>query len=665
MLAPLAIATFFALLALPGLAALRRFQRPMLGEGVLAAIGPSYLASFALLTPVSVLGYALRWPITVLAVAYVVAVSIALLALWPSLWSSLRAAYAVRALPRPDWLSLVVGLLVAADMLLAARVGGHPLGDGHYHLGRVRSLLDYGFQSWDPRSAARSFDAAYHTNLYHARLATAAKLTGLPPYEVWAYALPWTKLLSAAAIYRFALVAVGKRSAALVAVACAVLWSLSRTTFVYPNALAPYALLPLALSFGLELGQRETRVVGALGLGLGAIALAQVHTLYYVFLCIALGPCLLVVLGVIQRDVRALALSAVLLVGAPWLWQSARRGPVGPEAAASVEDEADDGEDEAGSVSEAAERQDEREADEADDEAEQAERASGRVQLSLARKERRHSRGFVPVAGGLTMLDPSALWHPETTRLHLVLALGCGLLLTRRRQLAMLAGVALTLLLVLHVPWLCTPLVRAAGAPWIVRRLIGVQDAIAIGTVPAVLAYLVSGTSSAWPRLLLALTVSLGYGQLQGIDARAWKRKDIVADAISGKPLRRWLGSQRRRSELLADVPSGAVLVTTLGRAPEIAGICDCYPLAFLPEHGNHGMFDMAQRRVAQHQILDPRTPLDERLALMRRFGTRHIHLGRTAKARKLQAALGEALVDTRRSPAGMLFVVDTTGVPH
>jgi hypothetical protein len=100
MLLASAVALFFALLALPGLAILRRLHRPMLGEGVFAAIGPAYLASLAILTPVSVLGFLLRWPIEVLAAAYVVAIAIALVSLWPDL----RRGWVDRALVRPGWL---------------------------------------------------------------------------------------------------------------------------------------------------------------------------------------------------------------------------------------------------------------------------------------------------------------------------------------------------------------------------------------------------------------------------------------------------------------------------------------------------------------------------------------------------------------------------------
>jgi hypothetical protein len=73
----------------------------------------------------------------------------------------------------------------------------------------------------------------------------------------------------------------------------------------------------------------------------------------------------------------------------------------------------------------------------------------------------------------------------------------------------------------------------------------------------------------------------------------------------------------------------------------------------------------MAARRAALRRILSLSTPPEERIALMRRFGTRHIHLGRTKKTKKLEKALRPWLIDTRRSKAGVLLHVDTTEDAH
>ena len=201
-------------------------------------MGPSYLAGCALLTPISVLGYVLHWPITVLSSAYVLLVGAGI----SSLGSRARAFV---PLPSVRWLSAVVGVLLVADVLISARVGSHGLGDAHYHVGRIRSLIDQGLQSWDPYVAPGRFDSAYHTNLYHALLAAAARLHGLDAFEVWAYALPWTKVLCALGAYRLARVAFGSHTFGLIAVVSSVAASLARTTLAYPNTLAAFALVPL------------------------------------------------------------------------------------------------------------------------------------------------------------------------------------------------------------------------------------------------------------------------------------------------------------------------------------------------------------------------------------------------------------------------------------
>jgi hypothetical protein len=657
MLLALAVASFFALLALPGLALLRRVQRPLLGEGMLAAIGPAYLASLALLTPVSVLGYTLRWPIAVLSGAYVVAVVLAVVALWPDLWRAL----ATRAWPRPGWLSVVVGVLIAGDLLLAARAGGHPAGDAHYHVGRIRSLIDHGFQSWDPFSPARAFDGAYHTNLYHALLACAGKLLGAKAFEVWAYALPWTKLLYAAAAYRLTLAATGRREAALVATVCAVVWSLSRTTLVYPNTLAPFALIPLSASFAIELVRQESRTRGLVGLALGGLCLAQMHPLYYAFLCLVLGPTLFVILGVVQRDLRALVLCGLSLsLGAPWVLYSAAHRSTGARAANLAAEAAHTLEPEAPTAELEADVEDriepERESIRIEDE-------PWRVRRSHARHQRDRNRGFVELDGGQLMLSPGGLANPHSVRVQLIAALVIALLVfpERRRGLAVLAGAVLTLLLLLHVPWLCTALVRLAGSPWIVRRIQGLFEAFGASVIAGLVAYTIAYASSAWSRHALALVLALGYGQVKGLDQGAWKRHDVIADAWNGKALQGLLRSQHRRRLLFEGrVTPGAVIATPLGRAPALPAVFDCYGLALFPQHGTHGARDMPARREALRRILHADTPLDQRLALMRRYGVRHIHVGRKTKSRPLEDAVKPVLVARERSQAGLLLTLDT-----
>jgi hypothetical protein len=322
--------------------------------------------------------------------------------------------------------------------------------------------------------------------------------------------------------------------------------------------------------------------------------------------------------------------------------------------------DADAGVDEAGGAEEAGSDDGE------EGEASAPARESPQVAKSRAQRDRNRVRGFLRSADGSLALDPSELISPDSARAQLLLALVLGMLSMRRREVSMLAILVATVVLVLHVPSLCTALVRLFGAPWIVRRMLGVLEALATGTIPAVVGHLIMSAPVTWLHRGLVLTFALGLGYVHGVDHKAWKRREVLSDALSGAPLQRFLRSQHRRSRLFeGQLPPRAVLVTSLGRAPEIAATWYCHPLALPPPHGTPGARDRAARRAALRRILSLSTPPEERIALMRRFGTRHIHLGRTKKTKKLEKALRPWLIDTRRSKAGVLLHVDTTEDAH
>ena len=186
----IAMLAWWAVLWLPGHAIARRVSRNDQGGGALAHVALGYLYSFALLTPVSVVGYALGWPIAVLTAAVVLAtlagaVDLARTRFWqrPRSWSWLDVA----------WLA---ALVVIVDLAFGAYAGGHTAGDARLHVARVRVLLDHGFNNWDPYFADHPFSRVYHTNLYHALIAAGAQLTGALAIEAWVWTLPLSASIS-------------------------------------------------------------------------------------------------------------------------------------------------------------------------------------------------------------------------------------------------------------------------------------------------------------------------------------------------------------------------------------------------------------------------------------------------------------------------------------
>jgi len=194
---------FWACLFFPGYAVLRALDPAVLRDGPLAVIGRSYIASFVLLTPISVMCYALHLPMALFATAIVVAVSSALLVL---LQANPPWRYRLTRLACLTWLrgmtaaGTVAGLIVIADIVLGSRVGSHTGGDAGFHVGRARMLIDHGFNNWDPVIAGHIFEPLYHSNLYHALLAACAVLSGTHAGVAWLSAWPFAKLLQAAGI---------------------------------------------------------------------------------------------------------------------------------------------------------------------------------------------------------------------------------------------------------------------------------------------------------------------------------------------------------------------------------------------------------------------------------------------------------------------------------
>jgi hypothetical protein len=187
----------FALLWLPGLAALRRVAPAELERGLLSALALGYAMTFVLLSPCSLLCYACGLPLWVLSAVMALSVVLGVLAL--------ARARCLRELARLWAGDLgLPALLLAVLLLLDARVGGWLDGDATYHVGRVRDLLDHGFNNRDIYLAEPFFAYAYQGNLLHALYAAITQLTAGDPLFVWFASLPWAKLVIAGGHYHLA-----------------------------------------------------------------------------------------------------------------------------------------------------------------------------------------------------------------------------------------------------------------------------------------------------------------------------------------------------------------------------------------------------------------------------------------------------------------------------
>jgi hypothetical protein len=631
----LSVAAYWLLLALPGYALLRRFLPAALEGGGLGVIALSYLASFTLLAPVSILGYASQLGLASMSVAIVLAVLAAAIYLVRER-ASLRFA-------RPSALAVICSAIVAVDALFGLRSGSNFGGDGRYHAGRVRMLIDHGFNNWDPLVAGQRFDAVYHTNLYHALIAASAQLTRIDAHAAWAFAWFFAKIACAAATYRLTWSLLGERWIAWIAAAMFALWNASNSILTYPNMLAPCWLLALAAAFVVDLVRTGGARWALCGLAAAAFTLPQVHALYYVFACLCFAPVLgwLLLRARASRDARRIWASAlaVLALGSPWLgvtlWQRAHPAASAAQAAPARAHPAP---------------------------LDPQHLPWDPVEIVQAREHR--DRGFVQIGAGLTMVDPYKLIDPGDHPLHLVLMLAIGFFFTRerRRELGVAAAIAAASFAFMFVPPLCVLLIKVLGAPWMVGRMRAVSGVLHTALCPGVLALALSQrVTRAWvPYLSLALALVHAY--VNGTDAKSWTRADYVARAVRGKPLYDALhGAAQRRGMFDRNVPALATVVAPPKSNAPIIVDCDCYPFVLGVEEPSRGVLDKDQRMVDVQVLLDPQADAQKRVALLRYYGLHYLFVRGYQNAMDLQRAYRPWLVRMDRYHKDYLLVVDAS----
>ncbi len=299
---------FWIALALPGFALVRRWDPESTRSGLLGAIGLSYLATFAILTAIAIPLYVIRAPLGAFSGAVVVLVAASIVDLtrrggWKDGWRLLKES---RGVP-------IVLVLVA--LVIDLRNGGFLGGDAVIHLSRIRHLIDHGLSNRDPFVAGDYFFPVYHTNIMHALYASASQLTGVPHLEVWYASSAWVKVLIITGVYYMAWVVFSNQTCAwLAAVFCLV--ARGPVTFsMYPNQLAPYWLLPMAIALAIRATGPTVQHRDAIGLGATVLVIGSMHGLYAAFAVMAAGPILAwsLVRHFWRRTGRAGATAACLL----------------------------------------------------------------------------------------------------------------------------------------------------------------------------------------------------------------------------------------------------------------------------------------------------------------------------------------------------------------
>jgi hypothetical protein len=307
----LLIDLFWLCLCFPGYALARRCWPGLHDAGLLAVIASSVLGTFLLLSPVSMLCYAVGAPVAVFSAAVALSVVVGV-----AYCVRVRADRALIAGLRRE--NLVAWILLAGLLWLQVRVGAYFGGDATFHLGRVRVLLDHGFTNRDIYLKDYYFQHIYHTNLLFPLYASASQLSGQSYLATWFHSQAFAKLLVAAGHYVLGFAVTRRKLPAWLLALTVITANAGETYTTYPNTVAVGWLLPLQLAAAYTLLARDAKLRYAAVVAACSFVTAQVHALYAVYAGLAMAPAL-VVLGALpwsRGRRRAIALGLVGALGA-------------------------------------------------------------------------------------------------------------------------------------------------------------------------------------------------------------------------------------------------------------------------------------------------------------------------------------------------------------
>jgi tetratricopeptide (TPR) repeat protein len=617
------VLVFWGMLLVPGYAIARRLDREGVESGLPAAVALSFVAAACALGLLAIPCYYLGTPLWILSAGLVAFVAWGLV--------DLILARAWRALGHLALAAVGLELtIVLVDLVFSARVGTVLGADAIVHVGRVRFLLDSGLLNQDQFVEPAYFYPIYHTNILHALLASAAQITRTQPVDVWFSSLAAAKALVIAGGW-YAGWAIFRSSAAAWVTALFILGARGPVTFLlYPNQVAPWFLLPVLIGYVVRAIADGPDRRHWLGIGAVALLIAMTHTLYAVFVVLSVGPVVAAWAAarwLRRADDRRAAAACVLAiaVGMPFplitfvgMKQATATGERLRPAAADA--------------SEAPE------ADEEDDEADDAGSAEG---LELSGLMRRFDNGWVMHKLHRGFNGPKGL------RLYIVAMAGALMVLAgRRRETAVLVSVLLVVAAWLHVPPLCTLLLKAGGAEWIIHRFAMFQHVIfalmvggSIMTIAEHATSRVETESGSRSRLALGV-VRLGLGLtciFAGAHFASQRRPydwssylDRVRAAPSSRYGRELRPLQRFVADMEAHVPAGATVLAEPSIGMRAVMVRDCRVIT--STSSSTGVPDLGQRRRDTRKMLRNRTPEAERQELLHEYGVTHLLLDRPAR---------------------------------
>lgn len=664
---------FWLALALPGFSIARRWFPRELAGGALPSLAVAWMASLACLAPVVALLYVIgsfggpSLRISAGALAVCVAAWIAwglvdamrLLFLSPpsvreSAWRSIGAA----CVP----LLSLAGVLILLDVWLADRHGAILDNDSRVHIARIRALVAYGISNADPfvRTPVEYPYPIYHTNLLHALCAALSKLFALDPLTVWFNSLAASRLFIASGIAYLAWAVLGGIWAPWIAALMVIIHRAPYPFTIYPNQLAPWAMMPIALGVFFRTLSAPWRSEhwswwrGVVCTALPACVVGMTHPLYAGFLFVVAAPvgCAVMLVElfrgggggrfarVLKAKHAALATLSLSMTALLFPLASVALTPRVPDSAVPSEvARVDDG-----AVRGA-------EAAQADEQAEAQEGAMGSVvrrkskpKAQLVRPQdgftffergdhdwiaRTWGRGFT---GGVLGIKAWRVWIG-------LLGLGCAVWLLRRREAFLLAGSIATVLVITMTPPLCTLALKALGAQWVLGRFETIAFVLWIPlSLPVLAAVVERFPPMRWSRAqkwravpaqfacsgvaLLAIPVAIEHAS----QSRPYTIPAFVDAALRSEGVRngrQWAGLLKQKAWMDEALPPGAVVLSGPLTGTWVSMLHGASSVA--SERSSTGIASGRVRRSHVEEMFDPETDEGRRAELFDAYRVTHV----------------------------------------
>ncbi len=635
---------FWLALVLPGYALARRVMPEMVDDkGPLQTFAVSTLGALALLSPVSIIGYAAGLPLII-----------------PTAWALLLIAAGCIDLTRASaWRHLLYALSrgatlelipVGAVVLLSLAVGAHMEGDAVVHLARIRQLVDTGLTNTDPFCTGDTFFPIYHTNILYVLYAIPTQL-GVPDhFTPWFASIFWGNLFVASSIYTLARTIWGSVFPAMIATLYMLVAQQYAPFIAYPNQIAPHALLPIFLALVVHTTTAEKPTVRhAIILGVTACVIGQVHGLYAGFaLLVALPPLAWAAFRNFcagEKRPTALILCAAALLPAlafPAVTEYSRRayGPPKPEQA------------------QAAPAHD-----------------SGMFGFKTP-------QNYIEIGAGMVVRDPFKGFGSRGGWRYAALALGAflGYRSKRRRESLSYVLAVGAVLAVFFIPPITTAALAVLREGWVIDRLMRIPAvALAVLAAGGLACALEPKLKFWWARsgvslaiIILALFAAPGRAasdDSKAFPSRADRWQQFYKDATTSAEQSGVIDSpyllemyRQRRAALIEHLAPGETVLADPMSGMFLTAAADCRIIA--PVHASLGVPDLRERMQDLTLLMTPGVPWEQRLIALRKYNIRHVSfVGRLPATEYAQHADPDSRIripaDLRIKPFVDLVVID------